>query len=92
MITKSPRRICPIFLTLVIVLAAAACSAGGRSPATARTAVLADWEALRFGMFIHFGMSTFTGQEFGAVTAEATEYAPTALDVDQWIRVAQRAA
>lgn len=91
MSTRPPRRLRPIFLTLAIVLAAAAaaCSSGGRSPATSRTAVLADWEALRFGMFIHFGMSTFTGQEFGAVTAEATEYAPTALDVDQWIRVAR---
>jgi alpha-L-fucosidase len=89
MYTRSPRRVRSISAMLVFVIAAAACSSGGRSPATGRTQVLADWEALRFGMFIHFGMSTFTGQEFGAVSAQATEYAPAALDVDQWIRVAR---
>jgi alpha-L-fucosidase len=39
-------------------------------------------------MFIHFGMSTFTGREFGDISARPEEYAPTALDVDQWVRVA----
>lgn len=88
---KSQQRLRPFSLAwiLLLVLAAAACTSGGRSPATGRTRVLADWEALRFGMFIHFGMSTFTGQEFGAVSAQAKEYAPTALDVDQWIRTAR---
>ncbi len=82
-----------IRLILVFILAAACagCSPGGRLPATERTPVLADWEGLRFGMFIHFGMSTFTGQEFGTISAEAKEYAPTALDVDQWIQVAHEA-
>ena len=78
-------------VVILAVCAAAICTSCTReaAPATERTGVLAEWESLRFGMFIHFGMSTFTGQEFGAVTAEATEYAPTALDVDQWIRVAR---
>jgi alpha-L-fucosidase len=90
MIIRSPRRSRPIPVLLALALAAAAaCSSGGRAPATERTPVLAEWEALRFGMFIHFGMSTFTGQEFGSVSAQAKEYAPTALDVDQWIRVAR---
>jgi len=91
MIISSPKRILRISATLALILAvaAAACSSGGRSPAAERTRVLADWEALHYGMFIHFGMSTFTGQEFGAVSAQAKEYAPTALDVDQWIRVAR---
>ncbi len=90
MLATSSRRIHPVSLVLALVLAvlAAACPSGGRSPATERTGVLADWEALRFGMFIHYGMSTFTGQEFGTVSAQAKEYAPTALDVDQWIQVA----
>jgi alpha-L-fucosidase len=58
------------------------------APGQARTDLLAQWEGLKFGMFIHFGMSTFTGREFGDISARADEYAPTALDVDQWIRVA----
>ena len=79
-----------VVLILVLVLAAGmSCSSAGRSPAMQRTQVLADWEALRFGMFIHFGMSTFTGYEFGEFSAQAKVFAPTALDVDQWIRVAR---
>ncbi len=61
------------------------------SPAETRTGLLAEWEDLRFGMFIHYGMSTFTGQEFGETPAEPAVYAPTSLDVDQWIRVARDA-
>ncbi|MEW6071852.1 MAG: alpha-L-fucosidase [Planctomycetota bacterium] len=60
-------------------------------PAAERTPPLADWEALRYGMFIHFGMSTYTGHEFGGIPATSAEFAPTALDVDQWIRVAKEA-
>jgi len=67
-----------------------ACSTG-RSPAAERIKVLADWEGLKFGMFIHYGMSTFTGLEFGEVPADSKIYAPTSLDVDQWIRVAKEA-
>ncbi len=78
-------------LALCLLVAFACRPSSGRQPATERTKILADWEALRFGMFIHFGMSTFTGQEFGLVSAQAKEYAPTALDVDQWIRVAHEA-
>ena len=91
MIIKPPGRVRSVFVAWLLVLAAAAaaCSSGGQTPATGRTQVLADWEALRFGMFVHFGMSTFTGKEFGEVSAQAKEYAPTALDVDQWIRVAR---
>lgn len=77
-----------ILLILILAVGGAACSTAGPSPATEQTQVLADWQALRFGMFIHFGMSTFTGYEFGEFSAQAKEYAPTALDVDQWIRVA----
>ncbi len=91
-----PRPVASLILGLIgassIILAcvgAAACTSANPSPATSRTQILADWEALKFGMFIHFGMSTFTGREFGDVSAQAKEYAPTALDVDQWIRVAR---
>ena len=88
---RPPRevRLAAVALALVLSAAIAACTSSGRSPATERTQVLADWEALRFGMFIHFGMSTFTGYEFGEFSAQAKAYAPTALDVDQWIRVAR---
>ncbi|MFD0717171.1 alpha-L-fucosidase [Paenibacillus sp. GCM10027626] len=52
---------------------------------------LKRWEALGYGMFIHFGMSTFDGQELSMGDQPSTVYAPSALDVDQWIRVAKEA-
>ena len=52
---------------------------------------LERWEALRYGMFLHFGMSTFDGQELSDGRAPATLYAPDALDVDQWVSVARDA-
>jgi alpha-L-fucosidase len=52
---------------------------------------LRAWEALGYGMFIHYGMSTFVGQELPDGKAPATTYAPDRLDVDQWISVARDA-
>ena len=52
---------------------------------------LRRWESLGYGMFIHFGMSTFVGEEIPDGKAPATTYAPDRLDVDQWISVARDA-
>ena len=49
------------------------------------------WEALGYGMFIHFGMSTFVGQELPSGQEPSAVYAPDKLDVDQWIQVARDA-
>jgi alpha-L-fucosidase len=49
------------------------------------------WEDLGYGMFIHFGMSTFTGQELPDGRTPAAAYAPDRLDVDQWVSVARDA-
>lgn len=54
-------------------------------------AQLQQWEALRYGMFIHFGMSTFDGEELSTGTAPSTLYAPDQLDVAQWVAVARDA-
>jgi len=50
---------------------------------------LQKWEALGYGMFIHFGMSTFLGMELPDGTAPASAYAPDRLSTDQWISVAR---
>lgn len=55
------------------------------------TEALQAWESLRYGMFIHYGMSTFVGQELPDGKAPAKTYAPDKLDVDQWISVARDA-
>jgi alpha-L-fucosidase len=52
---------------------------------------LQKWEALKFGMFIHFGMSTFDGEELSKGDLPSTAYAPDKLDVDQWVSVARDA-
>lgn len=60
-------------------------------PSAERSAALAAWEGLRYGMFIHFGLATFNGDELGRQRAPIETYAPTALDVEQWIRTARDA-
>lgn len=52
---------------------------------------LHSWEALGFGMFIHFGMSTFDGDELSKGDKPASLYAPDSVDVDQWVSVARDA-
>ena len=54
-------------------------------------AKLRAWEGLGYGMFIHFGMSTFVGTELPDGKASASVYDPDRLDVDQWIQVARDA-
>jgi alpha-L-fucosidase len=54
-------------------------------------AALREWEALRFGMFIHFGMSTYVGAELPSGSDPSTRYAPDKLDVDQWVSIARDA-
>jgi alpha-L-fucosidase len=52
---------------------------------------LRAWEQLGYGMFIHFGMSTFVGQELPSGKEPSSTYAPDKLDVDQWVQVARDA-
>jgi alpha-L-fucosidase len=54
-------------------------------------AKLQAWEALGYGMFIHFGMSTFVGNDVPDGKAPASTYHPDKLDVDQWIQIARDA-
>lgn len=52
---------------------------------------LEAWERLGYGMFIHFGMSTYDGDELSKGNSPAALYAPDRLDVDQWVQVARDA-
>lgn len=52
---------------------------------------LQSWEKLGYGMFLHFGMSTFVANELPDGKAPAATYAPDKLDVDQWVSVARDA-
>ena len=54
---------------------------------------LKEWRSLKYGMFIHYGMATYTGRQSENDPKNAREpstlYAPTDLDVYQWIRIAR---
>jgi len=52
---------------------------------------LKQWEALKYGMFIHYGMSTYDGDELSKGNLPSTAYAPDKLNVDQWVSVARDA-
>ena len=54
-------------------------------------AQLQAWEALQYGMFIHYGMSTYVANELPDGKAAPAVYAPDRLDVGQWISVARDA-
>ena len=58
------------------------------SPARRRTAALADYERLGFGISYHFSMNTFTGDDYETGAVPATTYNPSRLDVQQWLEVA----
>lgn len=64
---------------------------GNDGPERLSLEALQRWQALEYGMFLHFGMSTFTGKEIDDGRAAASTYHPTALDVGQWIAVARDA-
>jgi len=46
---------------------------------------------LRFGMFIHFSMSTFQETEWADPQASPEEFSPTGVDCEQWARAAKSA-
>ena len=52
---------------------------------------LEKWEKLGYGMFLHFGMSTFDGDEFSKGDKPSTLYAPSNVNTDQWMKTARDA-
>ena len=47
------------------------------------------WQDRELGLFIHFDMSTFTGQSKPRTPADPNVYNPAKLDTDQWLEVAK---
>jgi alpha-L-fucosidase len=64
---------------------------GERGKQRLSQSLLEQWEQLKYGMFIHFGMSTFVQNELPDGKTPPTTYAPDRLDVGQWISVARDA-
>ena len=44
------------------------------------------WQRQELTAFLHFGMNTFTGKEWGEGTDSPVIFNPSSLDADQWIR------
>lgn len=55
------------------------------------TARQLTWQAREFSAFIHFGMNTVTGREWGTGTERAEDFTLGGLDPDQWMPVLVRA-
>src|SRR5581483_4957362 len=47
------------------------------------------WQEDELTLFTHFGMNTFTGRGTGLGTEDPNLFNPTALDCNQWVRVAK---
>jgi alpha-L-fucosidase len=49
------------------------------------------WQELEYYGFVHFNMNTFTNVEWGEGKEDPTLFNPTALDCNQWVRIAKAA-
>lgn len=50
-----------------------------------------QWETMGFGMFVHFGLSTFEGQSCGSGKCSPLLFNPTDLDIGSWADIAYHA-
>lgn len=51
----------------------------------------AAWQRRERAIFLHFGVNTFTGKEWGEGKEDPSIFAPAALDARQWVRAAKQA-
>jgi alpha-L-fucosidase len=94
----------PVWAMLLCVSAGRAESAGSKAAPSwpkADAAAVARWQALRFGMFVHWGPVSLTGHEIGWSRGAETpvevydnlykEFNPTNFNADDWVSIARAA-
>lgn len=45
-----------------------------------------EWQRAEFTAFLHFGVNTFTGNEWGSGKEDPSVFNPSGLDCEQWVR------
>lgn len=86
---RSSRQTILLITTLLTIHFCA--TAQTQQPATKPSAAQQAMIKRGYGMFIHFGVNTFTDSEWSDGTTPVDKYNPTQLDCDQWVRVARDA-
>ncbi len=92
-----------VVATMLLLFGAVQLSAEEKPQASLKTdaAALNRWQDMRFGMFIHWGPVSLTGQEIGWTRGEPTpaeeydnlykKFNPTKFDADRWVAIAKAA-
>ena len=90
-----------LLFTSSAVQAESTSTTAGPSWPKADSAAVAEWQALRFGMFIHWGPVSLTGHEIGWSRGAQTpievydnlykKFNPTNFNADEWVAIAKAA-
>ena len=75
------------YFLLAFIVLFSNCSEANKTP---ENPVL-DFLNLKFGMFIHFNMGTFHGEQWAKPNHDPKSFAPTNLDCNQWAKAAKAA-
>lgn len=51
-----------------------------------------EWQNLELTAFLHFGINTFTGNEWGNGKEDPNLFNPTELNAEQWVKTLKRLA
>jgi alpha-L-fucosidase len=66
-------------------------AAAAGSPSEDMQALLSSFVDMRFGMFIHYSLGTYTNEEWAAPNQSPTVFAPPSVDCAQWAGAAKSA-
>ncbi len=77
---------------LLLALLSVACSKSAPKPyGVLPTKQQVEWQKMEMNMFCHFGPNTFSGEEWGSGKEDVGLFAPTQLDCNQWVKIAEEA-